>query len=345
VEVPLQIQAKHQLKRYLTITLGTCISGIALNAFFLPHELLSGGITGLGMILYYLFGWQVSITNIVFNIPLFFLAYRLMSRNYFLSGIFGTVALSFWLHVFSPLSQMNLVHDAMLSCIAGGVLHGIGLGTLYHVGGSTGGSDIIGAIVQKFYSVSIGTTGFAINVVLLCTGAAFFGIEPALYTLVAYFAVAKVSNAFTDGFDYKKNVIIISDKNEEIAEAIIKIVGRGVTYIQGEGAFTHQHRKLLFCVVKLTQVAKVKLLVKEYDPYAFMIIQDANDVFGRGFTQKTNHTVRRPPELRMNWEELEAAEHLPSRGSGQPGREHRTTENPEHTKKQRHTVPLFFCLS
>lgn len=308
VEVPLQTQVKHQLKRYLTITLGTCISGIALNAFFLPHELLSGGVTGLGMILYYLFGWQVSVTNIVFNIPLFFLAYRLMSRNYFLSGIFGTVALSFWLHAFAPLSQMHLVHDAMLSCIAGGVLHGIGLGTLYHVGGSTGGSDIIGAIVEKFYSISIGTTGFAINVVLLCTGAFFFGIEPALYTLVAYFAVAKVSNAFTDGFDYKKNVFIISEQNEAIAEAIIKIVGRGVTYIQGEGAFTHQHRKMIFCVVKLTQIAKVKQLVKEYDPYAFMIIQDANDVFGRGFTQKTNHTIQRPPELRMNWEEMEAAE-------------------------------------
>ena len=302
---------KHQVKRYLTITLGTCISGIALNAFFLPHHLLSGGITGLGMILYYLFGWQVSVTNIIFNMPLFILAYKLMSRNYFISGIYGTLALSFWLHVFSPLNGMVPVHDAMLSCIAGGVMHGIGLGTLYRVGGSTGGTDIIGAIVQKFYSISIGTTGFAINFVLLCSGAFFFGLEPALYTLVAYFAVAKVSNAFTDGFDYKKNVFIISEQNEAIAEAIIKIVGRGVTYIEGEGAFTHQHRKMIFCVVKLTQIAKVKQLVKEYDPYAFMIIQDANDVFGRGFTQKTNHTIKRPPELRMDWEEMEAAEKKP----------------------------------
>ena len=302
---------KHQVKRYLTITLGTCISGIALNAFFLPHHLLSGGITGLGMILYYLFGWQVSVTNIIFNIPLFILAYKLMSRNYFISGIYGTLALSFWLHVFSPLNGMVPVHDAMLSCIAGGVMHGIGLGTLYRVSGSTGGTDIIGAIVQKFYSISIGTTGFAINFVLLCSGAFFFGLEPALYTLVAYFAVAKVSNAFTDGFDYKKNVFIISEQNEAIAEAIIKIVGRGVTYIEGEGAFTHQHRKMIFCVVKLTQIAKVKQLVKEYDPYAFMIIQDANDVFGRGFTQKTNHTIKRPPELRMDWEEMEAAEKKP----------------------------------
>ena len=297
-----------QLKRYLTITLGACISGVALNAFFLPHQLLSGGITGLGMILFYLSGWQVSVTNIIFNIPLFFLAYRLMSRNYFISGIYGTLALSLFLQLFAPLQQLTQVHDPMLSCIAGGVLHGIGLGTLYRVGGSTGGSDIIGAIVQKFYSISIGTTGFLINIVLLTAGAFFFGLEPALYTLTAYFIVFKVSNAFTDGFDFKKNIIIISDHNEEIAEAIIKIVGRGVTYIEGEGAYTHQHRKLLFCVVKLTQVAKIKQLVKNLDPFAFMIVQDASDVFGRGFTQRTDETVRRPPELRTGWSEMREAE-------------------------------------
>ena len=271
-----------QLKRYLTITLGTCISGVALNAFFLPHHLLSGGITGLGMILYYLFGWQVSLTNILFNIPLFILAYKLMSRNYFISGIYGTLVLSFFLQLFAPLQQLTQVHDPMLSCIAGGVLHGIGLGTLYRVGGSTGGSDIIGAIVQKFYSISIGTTGFLINIVLLTAGAFFFGLEPALYTL----------------------------SNEEIAEAIIKIVGRGVTYIEGEGAYTHQHRKLLFCVVKLTQVAKIKQLVKKLDPFAFMIVQDASDVFGRGFTQRTDHTVQRPPELRTGWSEMGEAEKI-----------------------------------
>mgnify|MGYP002225792532 CR=1 FL=1 len=138
------------LKRYLTITAGTCVSGIAMNAFFLPNHLLSGGITGLGMILYYLFGWTVDVTNIVFNIPLFILAYKLMSREYFISGIYGTFALSFWIRVFSFLNGAVPVTDPMLCSIAAGVLHGIGLGTLYRVGGSTGGTDIIGGIMQKF---------------------------------------------------------------------------------------------------------------------------------------------------------------------------------------------------
>ena len=237
-----------QLRRYLTITLGACISGIALNAFFLPHHLLSGGITGLGMILYYLFGWQISVTNFLFNIPLFFLAYRLMSRHY-----------------------------------------------------------IIGAIVQKFYSISISATGFLINVVLLGAGALLFGLEPALYTMTAYFVVFKVSNAFTAGFDFKKSILIVSEHNEEIGEAIIQLVGRGVTYVDGEGAYTHQKRKLIFCVVKLTQLAKIKEIVKEVDPFAFMIVQDANDVFGRGFTQNTDHSVKRPEELRTGWSEVAEA--------------------------------------
>ena len=102
------------LKRYLTITAGTCVSGIAMNAFFLPNHLLSGGITGLGMILYYLFGWTVDVTNIVFNIPLFILAYKLMSREYFISGIYGTFALSFWIRVFSFLNGAVPVTDPML---------------------------------------------------------------------------------------------------------------------------------------------------------------------------------------------------------------------------------------
>ena len=297
-----------QVRRYLTITLGAGISGIALNAFFLPHHLLSGGVTGLGMILYYLFQWPVSAMNILFNIPLFFLAYRLMSRNYFISGIYGTLAFSAFLRFFSPLRETVVVQDPMLSCIAGGALTGIGLGILYRVGGSTGGTDIIGAIVQKFYGISISATGFLINIVVLCAGALLFGLEPALYTMTAHFILFKVSNAFTAGFDFKKKILIISDRNEEIAEAIIQLVGRGVTYIDGEGAYTHQKRKIIFCVAKLTQLAKIKEIVKELDPFAFMIVQDANDVFGRGFTQNTDHSVKRPQQpLRTGWSEVKEA--------------------------------------
>ena len=159
---------------------------------------------------------------------------------------------------------------------------------MYRVGGSSGGTDIIGAIIQKHYSISISTTGFIFNLGLLFASVFFFGIEPVLYTLLTFFVMTKTCNSFTIGFDYKKNIIIISNKHHEIAEEIIKVVGRGVTYLHGEGAFTHQHREVLFVVAKLTQLAKIRAICKSIDPDAFMIIHDVTDVFGRGFTLKAS---------------------------------------------------------
>ena len=174
----------------------------------------------------------------------------------------------------------------MLACIAGGVIYGIGAAMMYRVGGSSGGTDIIGAIINKHYSISIGTTGFMFNIILMFIGVFYFGLEAVLYTLLAFFVMFKTCNAFTDGFDYKKNIIIISEHYEEIGNGIIEVIGRGVTYLYAEGAYTHQQRKVLLVVAKLTQVAKIKQIVRDIDPGCFMIIQDANDVFGKGFTSK-----------------------------------------------------------
>ena len=187
----------------------------------------------------------------------------------------------------------------MLSCIAGGAMYGIGAALMYRVGGSGGGMDIVGAIIQKYYSISINNCNFIFNILLLFVGSFLFGIEPVLYTLLTMFVMNKTCNAFVIGFDFKKNIIIISDNPEPIAEAIIKIVGRGVTYLHGEGAFTHRQRDILFVVAKLTQTAKIRSIVREIDPNAFMIIHDVNDVFGRGFTLKAsgpNYPRPLPPE-------------------------------------------------
>ena len=227
-------------------------------------------------------------TSLICNVPLFFLAYKYMDRQYTIGALYGIVAFSISLDAFHFLSNYQVVHDKLLACIAGGVLYGIGAACMYRVGGSSGGTDIIGAIIQKHYSISISTTGFIFNIGLLFVSVFFFGIEPVLYTLFTFFVMTKTCNTFTIGFDYKKNIIIISNKHHEIAEEIIKVVGRGVTYLHGEGAFTHQEREVLFVVAKLTQLAKIRAICKSIDPDAFMIIHDVNDVFGRGFTLKAS---------------------------------------------------------
>ena len=285
--------------RYLMVAIGCVIMGIAFNTFYVPNKLLSGGISGVAGILYYTLGFPLGIVSILLNIPLFALGYKYMDKEYLIGALYGMFVFSFCLDFFSFMAAYHPVHDTMLSCIAGGVMYGIGAACMYRVGGSGGGTDIIGAIIQKHYSISISTTGFMFNIVLLFISSFLFGIEPALYTLLTMFIMTKTCNAFVIGFDFKKNIIIISDNPEPIAEAIIKIVGRGVTYLHGEGAFTHRERDVLFVVAKLTQTAKIRSIVKEIDPNAFMIIHDVNDVFGRGFTLKAsgpNYPRPLPPE-------------------------------------------------
>ena len=278
---------RQHLYRYLMVTLGCVLMGIAINAFYMPNKLISGGIGGVSVILYYLIGLPMGITSLLLNIPLFVAAYKFMDRSYIVSALYGMLVFSVSLDAFHFLAEKApYVHDPMLACIAGGVIYGIGAAMMYRVGGSSGGTDIIGAIINKHYSISIGTTGFMFNIILMFIGVFYFGLEAVLYTLLAFFVMFKTCNAFTDGFDYKKNIIIISEHYEEIGNGIIEVIGRGVTYLYAEGAYTHQQRKVLLVVAKLTQVAKIKQIVRDIDPGCFMIIQDANDVFGKGFTSK-----------------------------------------------------------
>lgn len=274
---------KHLIYNIMT-ALGCILMGIAVNAFYIPHQLLSGGISGIAVMLYYLFGLPMGVITILINIPLFFLAYRYMDRTYPIRALFGMLAFSFSLDFFSFLIPLAPIHDTLFSCIVGGTLTGIGAAFLYRVGSSSGGTDIVGAIFNKYYSTAISTPGFIINILLMSIAAFLFGLEPALYTLLASFVSFKVANTFTDGFDYKKNIIIISNEAPAIAQEIIKIVGRGVTFLHGEGAFTHQPREVLLVVAKLTQLAQIKGIVSNIDPHAFMIIHDVTDVMGKGFT-------------------------------------------------------------
>ena len=276
---------KHKIYRYTMVVIGCLITASAINLFYIPNMLLSGGVTGLGFIIYYLSGLPIGVMNLVLNIPLFYLALKYMDKEYFFGSLATMTFLSFAIDGLHFLTAYTPdVPEKMLSCITGGVMYGLGMGLVYRVGGGTGGMDIIGGIINKYYSISQATTNFIFNIFLMICGTFFFGIESVLYTMLTFFIVFKVTNSITVGFDYKKNIIIISEHYEEIAEGIIKIVGRGVTYLYGEGAYTHQQRKVLFVVAKLTQVARIRQIVRKKDPGAFMIITEASDVFGRGFT-------------------------------------------------------------
>ncbi len=270
--------------RSLGILLGCFISSCSINLFLIPNHLLSGGLAGIGIIVYFLTGLPVGAQILVYNIPLFLAAYRTLGAKYTGGVVFSTVLFSMGLDATHFLNDLAPVPDPMLAAIFGGVFNGLGYGLLFRLDGSSGGLDIVAAILRKYYSFNMGGVIFAFNCVIMAISAGMFGVMPAMYTLISMFISAAVTDKVVAGFVHRKVLFLISDRAEPIAEAIIHEIGRGVTYIEGEGAFTHHAKRVLFVVVTLTQIARIKRIADQFDPQAFMIVLDANEVMGRGFT-------------------------------------------------------------
>lgn len=269
---------------YILLVIGCLISAAGLNLFLVQHHLLSGGVGGLALIAYYLFSLPVGMLILVLNLPLLYLAYRFLGKRYLVASIFGTVLYSVLVDATQFLSGYTVVDDTMLAAIYGGVICGIGFGIVFRAGFNTGGFDIISAIVKQYYGINMGTFNFMVNSIIVLLSAVLFGIKPAMFTLISMFITAQLTNRVVTGFNHKKTIMIVSESAREIADEIIEELGRGVTFLHGEGAFTGQPRRVIFVVVNLTQIARIKMLTAKVDPYAFMIVQDASEVMGRGFT-------------------------------------------------------------
>lgn len=275
---------REQIIRYLVIALGSLICGVSINAFLVPHHMLSGGLAGIAMIFHFLFDWPIGLQVAVLNLPVMYAAYRLMDKAYFASAMYGMLIFSVAIDATRGLAELNVVDDILLAAIYGGVISGIGSGLVFRVNASSGGTDTIAALLKKYYAFNISYVGFSINCVLMTIAAFLFGFKPAMYTLLSMYVGANIIDRVIQGFNTKKTVTIISENADQIADAIMSEVGRGVTYLRGEGAFTHNEKKVLFVVVTLIQMAKIKPIVTAIDPCAFMIVQDAVEVLGHGFT-------------------------------------------------------------
>ena len=274
---------EHRLLRYAGITLGCLIASCSINLFLVPSHLLTGGATGIAIIVYYLAQLPIGLQTFAYNLPLLAAAWKTLGRGYTFDVIIGTAIFSFCLDFTRFLNAYAPVNDIMLAAIFGGVFNGIGYGLVFRMNGSTGGFDIIGAIVKKYYSLNMGGVIFGFNCVIMLVAGFLFGVAPAMFTLICMYMNAMVTDKVIAGFNSRKAVLIVSNQSEHIAEAIME-VGRGVTFLHGQGAFTRRERNVVFVVVTLTQVAKIKMIANAIDSDAFMIIMSANEVMGRGFS-------------------------------------------------------------
>ena len=272
---------------FVLVLLGSGIVALAFNAFLLPNQIASGGVSGISIITESLFGFEPAYTQWTLNIPLFIAGVFLLggslagSIKYGLKTFIGTVFLP--LVVFVTRDMEPATTDPLLAALFGGIFVGLGLGIVFRSNSSTGGTDLAAQIVNKYTGLSLGSCIFIIDGLVVISSGIVFGLEFALYALIGLFATGKTIDLVQTGFGYSKIAYIISDHTEEVKQGILIKVDRGVTKLEAYGGYTNQARPVLMCVVSRNEVTKLTQIVKSVDPHAFVIVTHATEVLGKGF--------------------------------------------------------------
>ncbi|HKL41017.1 MAG TPA: YitT family protein [Clostridia bacterium] len=271
---------------YLSITIGTALLALSIYLFLSPNIIAPGGVTGLAVVIKKVFGYKIFITNLVINIPLFLIGVFILGRDSGAKTAFGTLSLSFFLLYFETnFPGVFATNDILLASIFGGVLSGVGIGLVFRSGGTTGGTDLLGAILNNYIPfISVPKLMMIVDLMVVITaGIVNRSVETSLYSIITLYLIVKVADFIIEGLDYTKMFYIISSNPEEISSALIKELGRGVTSLKGKGKYTDTDKEVLLCVVYRGQMVKAKEIIYEIDHNAFVMISTTHEVLGEGF--------------------------------------------------------------
>ena len=262
------------------ISAGCMLFVIGMNAIMVPRNFLSGGITGIALLLNYQFSFlDIGMLYFMLNIPLIILGWFQISRRFVLYTLFGITFFSL------AASMVTLpvidIQDPMLAALLAGVICGVGSGLILRSLGSAGGFDILTIFVNKKFGFRMGSVTFGINAAVIITGYFLHDIHVALYSIVLLFTSGRVIDTIVSGFNLRKSVMIISDHSEHIAEDIMSLLHRGVTYLDGEGGYSRRQKKIVLTVSPLTELSKLKEIVLRNDPEAFLVVHDTMEVFDK----------------------------------------------------------------
>lgn len=274
-------------KKYLLLTLGAIVYAAGLETFFVPNNLIDGGVVGVSMMISYLTDTPLSVFVVLLNIPFLYLGYKQIGKTFTVSTLYSIVVLAFAIQYFH--TTPNITYDIFLATIFGGIVVGLGVGMIIRYGGSVDGTEIVAIISDRKTELSVGETVMIINLFILSSAGLVFGWERAMYSLIAYFIAYKVMDLVISGLEESKGIMIVSDKSDDLAETLMARLGRGVTILHGEGAYTNDPKRILYTVVTRLEVAKLKAIVKEKDPSAFLSIYNINDVVGGRVKKKSIH--------------------------------------------------------
>ncbi|WP_217585450.1 YitT family protein [Lentibacillus saliphilus] len=285
-----------KIKNTLFILLGSAIFSFGIVHFNMQNNLSEGGFTGITLLFYFLWDWDPAVMNIVLNIPVFFVGWKFLGRTTFLYTIIGTFAVSLFLGIFQVHHfPTYLQSDMTLAALFAGIFIGSGLGIIFKYGGTTGGVDIIARIVHKYAGWSMGKTMFMFDFVVITTSIfVVLDLIEGMYTLVAVYIAARVIDFIQEGAYSARGATIISSKSDDIAEKINIKMDRGVTVLEGRGSFTGEKRDVLYCIVARNEIVRLKAIINDIDPHAFVAVSSVHDVMGEGFTLDENKKPLHP---------------------------------------------------
>jgi len=285
-------------KNILAIILGAGIFSFGIFFLVIPFHFYEGGATGITLITYYLFKIPVSVMNLAINIPLFFLAWKLLGLRSLYLSLIGTFSVSIWMAIFELIPGSHhlqtavftaLDGDILLACIGSGVILGAGLGIIFNAGGTTGGTDIVARIFNKYTTLSMGRLMLIVDAIVLTTVLIVFkDFRIAAYTLLFILIDTVVIDIVGEGGFAGKGFLVVTSKPDEIAKQITTDLGRGVTFVNGMGYYSQQEMKIIYCVVSRNEMKQMKDIINKIDPFAFITITEAHEILGEGFTLDTN---------------------------------------------------------
>lgn len=274
------------ISRAIAITIGAIIMATGLEIFLVPNHVIDGGITGISIMLSHISGWQLGIFLFLFNLPFVYLGFKHLGKSFAFSTIYGIFVLSIFTSLFHPVPAFT--NDILLATVFGGIIAGIGVGIVIRNGGALDGTEILAIVIHKKVPFSVGEIIMFINIFILGTSGFVFGWDRAMYSLLAYVLATKAIDTVVAGMEGSKSVWIISEKAQAIGQAVTERLGRGVTYFEGKGAFSGDNKKVIFSIITRLEESKLKMLVEDIDPSAFLAIADVSDVRGR-FKKKKIH--------------------------------------------------------
>ncbi|MGB2872808.1 YitT family protein [Psychrobacillus psychrotolerans] len=268
-------------KDYVYVIIGAAIIAIAFNVFLLPNQVASGGVSGISTILKGVFDWAPGLVQYAFNIPLFIAGLIFLGAKFGIKSFVGTLVLPAVVLLTATWEPWTM--NPLLGALFGGISVGLGLGIVFRGGASTGGTDLAAQIITKYMGFSLGTSVLLIDGLIVLSAAFVFDIERALYALIALFVTTKTIDLVQLGFSQSKMIYIITNKQDEIRDAIYTEIDRGVTKLPAYGGYTNVERPILMVVAYQTEFTKLKHIIKTIDPAAFVIVSDAYEVLGEGF--------------------------------------------------------------